>query len=159
MQTAEQVARHRATPMRELLAAWGEMGPGFGRLIDELRVWPGLIDIVTHEHDVRGALGQPGDRASDGVLASARALLRSFQPPARVRVRVDGEQVEVGPEAGASLTLTTNSFETLRFRLGRRSRVQLEAMAWSAAPTPGLDHLVGFGPSPLHMRERPISPK
>ena len=151
-QTAEQVSRHRDTPMPELLAQWMDMGPAFGALINEFRVWPGLIDAVTHEHDVRGALGQPADRDSEGVRASARALLRSFQPPARVTVEIDGDRVDVG-EGTTALSLKTNSFETLRFRLGRRSRLQLAAMAWSADPAAVLDHLVVFGPSPLDIIE------
>jgi hypothetical protein len=106
-----------------------------------------VIDVVSHEHDIRGGVGRPGDRDSDAVHSSARTLVRSLEPPAPVVVRVDGDEVRVGPEEGEPLVLTTTPFEALRFRMGRRSPAQMASMEWSGDPSAVLGHLVVFGPA------------
>ena len=61
-QTAAQVARFRDRPLSEVLARWDELGPQFGQAIDGFDVWPAVLDVATHEHDIRGAVGEPGAR-------------------------------------------------------------------------------------------------
>jgi hypothetical protein len=45
------------------------------------------------------------------------------------------------------VVLTTTRFEAFRWRMGRRSRAQLAALAWSADPAAVLDNLAIFGPA------------
>jgi uncharacterized protein (TIGR03083 family) len=144
--TAAQVDRFAGVPVDELLGRWADASPPMVELVGAFRVWPAVIDVVTHEHDVRGAVGRPGARDSDAVAAAARALLH-FQPPAPLVVRMDGHEARVGPPDGPPLVLETGTWETLRWRMGRRSRRQLAAMRWSGDPAGVLDALVVFGPS------------
>ena len=54
-QTAAQVARFADRPLAEVLARWRELAPQFGEAIDAFGVWPAVLDVATHEHDIRGA--------------------------------------------------------------------------------------------------------
>ncbi|HET6795387.1 MAG TPA: maleylpyruvate isomerase family mycothiol-dependent enzyme [Acidimicrobiales bacterium] len=146
-ETAAQVARFRGLPPQEILERWEAGAAAFAGLINAARVWPGVIDIVSHEHDIRAAVGEPGARDSAAVRASAEVLLRGLAPPVPLRIECEGRSVTLGPAEGEALTLTTTSFDTLRWRMGRRSRRQLAALDWSGDPEPVLDHLVVFGPA------------
>ena len=120
-----------------------------------MRVWPAALDVLTHEQDIRGAIDQPGARDEQAIHLGAAFLIANLQTPVDLLVRLDGEERAVGPGDGTGerLELTTTSFEALRFRLGRRSRAQLANMAWSGDPSPVIDHLMIFGPSPLDIIE------
>jgi uncharacterized protein (TIGR03083 family) len=145
-QTAEQVARYKGRPLAELLERWSQVARPFEQRIGTLAVRPPLIDVVSHEHDIRGALGRPGARDTDGVRLAAEALLQ-FHPPVPLLIVVDERELRVGPEGHATLILQTTRWDTLRWRMGRRSRRQLAAMEWSADPASVFDHLMVFGPA------------
>jgi uncharacterized protein (TIGR03083 family) len=153
--TAEQVARFRDVPLDRMLETWTELSPRFEEMIAAFEVWPAVLDLAAHEQDIRGALGRPGGRDAEVVRVGAERLITLMQPPVPVTVRVEDAEFSVGPDpAGvAPLTVDTTRFEALRWRLGRRSRAQLAALAWSADPAPVLDHLVVFGPSPEDIHE------
>jgi uncharacterized protein (TIGR03083 family) len=152
-QTAAQVARFADRPLSEVLSRWRELTPQFGEAIDAFGVWPAVLDVATHEHDIRGAVGAPGARDVDAVRLGADRLLTWMQPPVPLRVEVEDEAYDLGPEGEATIVLRTGRFEALRWRMGRRSRAQLAALDWSGDPAPVLDHLVVFGPSPADIAE------
>jgi len=156
-QTAAQVARFADRPLAEVLARWRELGPQFGEAIDAFTVWPAVLDVATHEHDIRGAVGAPGARETEVVRLGADRLLTWMRPPVPLRVEVEDETYDLGPEGGAAgeaaIVLRTGRFEALRWRMGRRSRAQLAGLDWAGDPAPVLDHLVVFGPSPLDIAE------
>ena len=156
-QTAAQVARYADRPMAELLSRWGELTPQFGEAIDAFDVWPAVLDVATHEQDIRGALGAPGARETEVVRLGSDRLLTWMQPPVPFRVEVEDETYDLGPDGGAAgdttIVLRTGRFEALRWRMGRRSRSQLAGLDWGGDPAPVLDHLVVFGPSPLDIAE------
>jgi uncharacterized protein (TIGR03083 family) len=149
--TAAQVTRFSGTDLPGILAAWETAAPRFEEIIDGFRVWPGVIDAASHEHDLRGALGRPADRDSDAIWHCAGTLIRSLRPPVPLRVMVEDDEFLVGPEpdaaAGPPLTLATSRFEAFRWRMGRRSPRQLAALDWSGDPSPVLGGLVVFGPA------------
>ena len=155
-QTAAQVARFADRPLAEVLARWRELAPQFAEAIDAFGVWPAVLDVATHEHDIRGALGAPGARGTEVVRLGADRLLTWMRPPVPLRVEVEDETYDLGPEGdgwGSDLVLRTGRFEALRWRMGRRSRAQLAGLDWAGDPAPVLDHLVVFGPSPLDITE------
>src|SRR4051794_16264226 len=67
--TAAQVDARHDVPVAEMLAAWNTDAPSFEELLDGIgRLGrQAVADVVTHEHDLRGALGVPGARDSDAV--------------------------------------------------------------------------------------------
>ncbi len=152
-QTAAQVARFRDRPLSEVLARWDELGPQFGQAIDGFDVWPAVLDVATHEHDIRGAVGEPGARDSEVVRLGADRLLTWMQPPVALRVVVEDETYDLGPAGQEPIVLRTGRFEALRWRMGRRSRLQLAGLDWAGDPSPVLGHLVVFGPSPADITE------
>jgi uncharacterized protein (TIGR03083 family) len=146
-QTAAQVARHRDDSIADLLAIWEKAGPEFGAILQAFTVWPGVLDICAHEQDMRGAVGRPGARDNEGLRLGAEVLIERMEPPVPVVVRVEDASFSVGPGEGTPLELTTTRFEAHRFRLGRRSAAQMQAMQWSADPTPVLASLHIMGPA------------
>lgn len=154
-ETSEQVARHRGRPLPEAVEMWAEMAPAFEDLIAGARVWPAVMDVATHEQDIRGALGIPGSRDNEVVRLGAERLVTMMQPSQPIRIVCEDFEARVGPEARTDqeLLLRTNRFDTFRWRLGRRSRSQVERYDWSGDPTPVLDELFVFGPSPADIVE------
>lgn len=146
-ETAAQVARFTGRDIAHALAAWTDVAPRFERVIDTFRLHAPLIDITSHEHDIRGALGERGARSTEAVWYCAERLLTGLRTPVPLRVVVEDAEFRVGPDDEAELLLNTGRFECLRWRTGRRSRAQLRALDWSGDPTPLLDHLVLFGPA------------
>jgi hypothetical protein len=150
--TAEHVARGRGVPTSEVVARWAEHSVAVEALLDVTPVWPVVIDAGSHEHDIRGALGDTGGRDSDLVVIAAKVMLRGLDVPATLRVTTEHHDVRVGPrdddaDAGDAVVLRTTTFEAFRWRLGRRSAAQLAAMDWSGDPAPFLPHLCVFGPA------------
>lgn len=152
-QTAAQVARFEGRELWDVLATWNELSPGFEPVISTFEVWPAVLDLASHEQDVRGALGMPGARDSAPITLGATRLISMMEPPIALRVVVEDEEFVRGPQGDPQLTLTTTRYETFRWRLGRRSRSQLAALDWSGDPSPVLDHLVIFGPAKADLRE------
>jgi hypothetical protein len=143
-QTAEQVAGRRHLSMTELLDEWAALAPRAREFVSTNQMWPAFVDVLSHEHDVRGAIGRPAHRDAPELVLGAELLVSVLRPPAALTVRVGARELRVGPHAGAPVELHTNPFEAFRFRMGRRSRGQLTAMAWVGDPAPVLDSLSVF---------------
>lgn len=152
-ETAAQVARRDGIDTSAVLAEWAEMAPPLESLLSEVKVWPGFLDVLAHEHDVRGALSAPAGRDSYEMEAASEWLVSSWRPDSPLLVRIGNKQQAIGPETGPDLTLTTTAFEAFRFRLGRRSAAQLRAMDWSGDPGLVLDTICIFGPEPYDVIE------
>ncbi|HEX9623728.1 MAG TPA: maleylpyruvate isomerase family mycothiol-dependent enzyme [Streptosporangiaceae bacterium] len=151
--TAGQIARMADVPVAEMLDRWVAGAPQFEDTIQAFNVWPAVIDVATHEQDIRGAIGLPGARDCAAIRRCTPMLLDLLAPPIPVRIGTeDGDQV-VGTGDQAELVLSTTRFEAFRWRMGRRSHTQLAAMDWSADPAPILGELTVFGPSPTDIVE------
>jgi uncharacterized protein (TIGR03083 family) len=175
--TQAQVDARRDRSVRDLLDEWGEFGPQVEAMAD---VFPGrtgqqlVLDLTTHEHDVRLALDRPGARDSPGVDIGVDFLVSmGLQTqcavlgigPLEVRAgeetwvaggRADGASEALWSEVlmGADPpvadtppvgTLTLPPFELFRALTGRRSDRQIRAYDWSLDPTPYLP-VFSFGP-------------
>jgi uncharacterized protein (TIGR03083 family) len=158
-ETAVQVARLADRGIGQILALWQEHAAAFAEITAAFRVWPAVVDVASHEQDIRGALGRPGARNSEAIWHCAGWLLSNLRPPVPLCVRVEDAEFHTGPGirqdgadtpagAGTWLGLTTTRFEAFRWRMGRRSRAQLAALPWSGDPSSVLDHLAVFGPAP-----------
>jgi len=151
--TAGHVERGRDLPLPELLDQWAEHSVAVEALLDGRSPWPPVMDLGSHEQDLRGALGVPGARDCPLVVIGAKVLLGGLQVPAPLLVTTQDHRIRVGPDGSQDVPdderthLETTTFEAFRWRMGRRSRAQLAAMAWSADPEPFLDHLCAFGPA------------
>jgi uncharacterized protein (TIGR03083 family) len=146
-ETAVQVARYKGRPMPQTLDGWTAGAPRFEEAISAFDIPPAVIDVASHEQDIRGALGRPGARDCPAVQQMAGWLLQRLRTPVPVRVTVEDAEFRIGPEGEPVLGLRTTRFEAFRWRMGRRSRDQLTVLDWSGDPAPVLDHLVVFGPA------------
>jgi uncharacterized protein (TIGR03083 family) len=72
--TAAQVERGQGVPTLDLLDRWAEQAAVF----ESLPLPPqAVIDLTTHEQDIRGAVGQPGARDTAELRWSVRAPRRA----------------------------------------------------------------------------------
>jgi uncharacterized protein (TIGR03083 family) len=146
-ETAVQVARYKGRPMSRTLAGWTAGAPRFEEVISAFDIPPAVIDVASHEQDIRGALGLPGARDNEAIRQMAGWLLERLRTPVPVCVTVEDAEFRAGPDGDPVLGLRTTRFDAFRWRMGRRSRGQLAALDWSGDPAPVLDHLVVFGPA------------
>ena len=133
--TAAQVEARRAKPIATILEEWNEKAPEFEGLLDPIGDIgrQAVADIVTHEHDIRTALGEPGARNSDGVHVGLGFLAAAFVNTAasnNVAVRVCTSDGSSFGDRDAPVVLTADAFELLRAISGRRSVDQLRNMEW-----------------------------
>lgn len=154
-ETAAKIARHRGTPVPSVVERWAELAPPFEEMIGAVGVWPAVLDVATHEQDIRGALGRPGARGAEVVRVGAERLLAMMDPSVPLRVVCEDFEARLGPEDASQpeLEVRTTRYDTFRWRLGRRSRSQVQGFAWSADPAPVIDQLFVFGPSPTDIVE------
>ncbi|MGI8492315.1 MAG: maleylpyruvate isomerase family mycothiol-dependent enzyme [Acidimicrobiales bacterium] len=145
--TAAQVARRRDSSIERMVAEWEQMAPPFEELVGGMKIWPAYLDVLGHEHDIRGALNAPAGRDGEDVRVAAVRLVNILSPSVPIEVRVDGSNFRPGPKGDPAVSLDTSSFEAFRFRLGRRSRSQMAAMSWRGDPVLVLDELAIFGPA------------
>ncbi len=98
-----QVAERADRSVAELLDEWDAVGPAFEGLMRKLpQAFGGLVyDAVAHEHDLRGALGRPGDRDGAGVHATLDMLVADGRARPR-RARPDAGHA--APAAPATAT-------------------------------------------------------
>jgi uncharacterized protein (TIGR03083 family) len=104
-----------------------------------------VFDTLTHEHDIRGALREPGSRTSDLTFTAALGFLttmydqmtRQSELPAVRLVTPSIGAVQLGDPDTAidQLALDISDFEYLRAFGGRRSVRQLLALPWHGDPT------------------------
>ena len=150
--TAEQVERHSDDDPAMLLARWHELAPDFEHGVTALGIWPAFIDVWSHEHDVRGALGQPGSRDDQDTRDVFILVSGGWRPdpapqgPVVLATDLGDRTLYEGPSGAPVITLDASAFEVNRLRLGRRSEEQVRAMAWSEPPGPWLPELFAFGP-------------
>jgi uncharacterized protein (TIGR03083 family) len=102
------------------------IGPGGHQLV---------YDVVSHEHDIRHALGHPGEQRSSGVDACLTALsirlerhLGELGLPA-VQLTSAGRTWTVG-DGAPGLAIEADPFELIRVFVPRRSEAQLRKLPW-----------------------------
>lgn len=107
-----------------------------------------VAEIVSHEHDIRTALGKPGAREEPGVRAAPERPLQEIDNRLResgapaVRLVVGGTERVLG-EGEPSATVRLSAFDLLRAVGGRRSAAQLRSLDWDGEPR--MDAFTLFG--------------
>jgi uncharacterized protein (TIGR03083 family) len=158
--TDRHVTTRRGRPLAETLAEWDAITERLLPILRDEQPAPQPIpfityvpvnDITIHMHDVRGALGQPGDRDGTLVSVSLATAFASFAlrcgarslPP--LRMRYDGKERVTG-DGEVAATWSGNRFELFRALVGRRSNEQIAAMDWDGDPTQYLPLISMYGP-------------
>jgi uncharacterized protein (TIGR03083 family) len=148
--TAAQVDAGRGRPLDDLLAEWSGTGPQVAALLAGAPKVMGqvVLDGVSHEYDLREALGLPlpaGEADGDPVLPAAvdwiaprfvRNAEKTGLPPFRL---VAGDRSWTFRDGGdPQATLTGTDLEVLRAVTGRLGLDQVRALHWDADPQPWL---------------------
>jgi uncharacterized protein (TIGR03083 family) len=152
--TARQIDPRRGATMSELLAElrahadWMDAGLRAGAAPRQA-----VLDIVTHEQDIRGALGAepvPDPLAirlcAEGFAAGQLTAIHEAGLP-EVRLADPDDDWSFGAGTPA-VTCRASVFELARAMAGRRSERQVMGYDWSADPSPYLSLLCPFGPLP-----------
>ncbi|HEV2757642.1 MAG TPA: maleylpyruvate isomerase family mycothiol-dependent enzyme [Actinomycetota bacterium] len=138
--TRRQVDERADRTIVEIVAEWDEAG----RQIDgSLEYFPKAAaslfvgDTVTHEHDIRLPLGQPGDRSAPAVELALDGYVRWFgrrlkerELPA-VRLLADGKEWVAGAGEPGAVAEAPSAFDLLRALTGRRTRDEIAAFRWT----------------------------
>lgn len=149
--TQAQVEARRGRSISDLLAEWDEAIGPLERAIRAGHVpAPVTFDVITHEQDLRGALGaepMPDPLAVRFVTGGfgarvERVVAEAGLPPLEIR------DPECGWCAGSpgGVSVAASEFELFRALTGRRSGRQVSALDWNGDPAPYLDLLCPFGP-------------
>ncbi|OBG31272.1 maleylpyruvate isomerase N-terminal domain-containing protein [Mycobacterium sp. E3198] len=157
--TRAQVDRLGGYPVDELLERWGqlmEMVTATLALAPQPSACQLVFDALTHEHDIRGALGEPGSRTGDlayqaalgFVTTTGDEFIRQAGLPSLRLITPTLGPVQLGdPATGpAEISLEISDFEALRALGGRRSLRQLSALPWRGDPTALLPVFTGLLP-------------
>lgn len=146
--TQAQVDARKDKQLAEILEEWASITQQVAPALDGLHptIASALIgDLITHEHDLRGAIGDRGARDDDGVVISASFYARNFGKRLKdaglptVIVEAGEHQWIAGREEPVG-SVRAPLFEMLRGLTGRRTTDEVKGFDWSvdAAPYLGL---------------------
>jgi uncharacterized protein (TIGR03083 family) len=148
--TAAQVARFSDCSLTEILDRWGAESRSFATLDDDPMMGPparwAFGDAVTHEADVRGAIGA-GPVPHDAVLLGLKGLVGRWRhtlteagAPTLLLRATDARDWWLGvPDDPETIVVEVPAYEVFRALTGRRSQDQLRAWNWSGDARPYLD--------------------
>ncbi len=147
--TRAQVEARRDRSVADLLAEWAADHDGIvAYLADEPRP---LGDLVIHEQDLRGALGAPGARDSDGVAAiresMAGRLAENVSDSRPLRLESDS-WVWQSHEGETGAVLRASGFDVFRALTSRRTAGELRSWVVDGDVEPYLDAFAVLGPLP-----------
>lgn len=151
--TAAQVDARRDRTIDELLAEWNEKAPNVEAMADDFGP-PGrqlVLDVVTHEHDLRGAVNAPGAEDTSAVVIGSDFIVPGYLGavaekglgPLEISTPDGGRWTSGDGEPASRLHATR--YEVMRALTGRRSAEQVRAMQWDGDATPYLEALT-YGP-------------
>jgi uncharacterized protein (TIGR03083 family) len=145
------VTERRGSVVADVLDEWEDASGPMEQAIGAgpQRLWPLVYDVIAHEHDLRNALGCPGERDGTAVALGLRLGLRITERDlarhdlTAIRVLADGEELVAGPDP-VGLTLEASTFEAFRLLGSRRTLAEMRAAAFTGdleRYLPGLVHM------------------
>lgn len=155
--TRRQVDERSSKSVAEIVAEWNEVAPQVEAICGNFGgaevQW--LMDTVTHEHDIRGALNKPGARETEGLALGLDWLTKNVgQDVAAIRIKtVEGDDLVMGtgePDA----TVTGPRFDILRAVTGRRAEEQIASFDWEGDYR---RHLEAFRQGPFEIASSAIN--
>ncbi len=157
-QTAAQVMQRRGRPIEDVLSEWDAAAERVERIIAAatprmLVAW--VNDVVTHEADIRGALGagRPPAPAWSAALELAWPFLPKRLGHLRELTILAGDRCVTVGSGAPRTTVEVDGYEFWRSVLGRRSRAQMAAWNWTGDPDPYLRAIPVFDPPEVDLAE------
>jgi uncharacterized protein (TIGR03083 family) len=149
--TASQIVRNRDLAVSDMITRWNAQIDAVAEVLERLGEMRPVFDCITHEHDIRHALGRSIDRESEMVgVMSAGFASGTLPVPVTIVFDDDAPAAVSGVDEADPIELSgVSRFEFVRSRLGRRTADQVRGYRWSQPPS---DELIAgwfvFGPSP-----------
>jgi uncharacterized protein (TIGR03083 family) len=147
------VKERQDVPVPELLERWEACEAGTSSLVDGGGSLM-FIDVVSHEHDLRGAVGLGGARGTPEVRATVQLLL-DLLAPAITEAGLGALVVDSGEVRWASqfarpgCTLRVDPWEAIRVLQSRRTADEVRALPLSGNVEPYLAVLADHSPLPV----------
>ncbi len=152
--TQQQVDSRADHDIATLLDEWRDIA-------EPLRQWMAandgrpMGDVLVHEQDLRGALGVPGAKDTDGLHALRERMVTGFGDGVTdlAPIALVGDQwtwVSRGELAGAATVLRASDFDLTRALMTRRSEHQLRAWTERGDIGPYLSAFGSLGELPEH---------
>lgn len=161
--TQAQVDSRSGRTPGDLLAEWRELAPRLCAWMRDHGTRP-LNDVVIHEQDLRGAVGVPGGRRTEGLrrvrdrMAARVSGAIAGLPPLAMASTDEGPSQWVWSSDGAAdgrdaaVLLRASGFDLARAVSGRRTADQLRSWTVQGDLSPYLPAFAGLGPLP----QRPL---
>jgi uncharacterized protein (TIGR03083 family) len=154
--TGGQVAERRDRTVEELVAEWTTTAPQLAEGARAGLAPPNLaVDALTHEQDMRGALGMPPALDPEELrfctdlyaFGMGYALKKAEVAPLRIEA-TDTDFAFTAGIGDPAATVRAPEFELFRALAGRRGRRQVEQFGWDGDLSPYLDRFSVFGAVP-----------
>ncbi len=147
------VAARRNVPVGQLLDRWAACAQGTSAIIDG-GVQVLIVDVVSHEHDIRNTVGLPGDRDVPEVAASVEVMLAALSGlidgAALGALAVDtGGARWTSHDAPIGCTLEVEPWEALRIIVSRRTEEEMRALPVTGDIEPYIRLLDARSPLPV----------
>lgn len=145
------VADNRSTPVSEMLDRWARCAPRLSGVLASPLL---AIDLMIHEHDLRGALDRPGERDQPEVAGLVPHILESLAGYlteaglGAIEVRPGPNQRWRSHDAEPGWVLEIEPWEASRALESRRSAEELRALPGSGDPEPFIAVLDSHLPLP-----------
>jgi len=153
--TAQQVRERKSATIADLLAEWDGNLPTMRELAQAGLAPPQLaVDAVTHEQDIREALGAPDVDDGDALrfsldLFGAGVAFKMKAADVALHVRATDSDYALDAGTGSdAATLRARELDLFRTFAGRRTRAQVMAMEWNGDAAAFLPWLNIFGAVP-----------
>lgn len=152
--TQRQVDERQGRPVEDLLDEWASLAGSLQQWMRDNSTRP-LGDVIIHEQDLRGALGEPGGRDTDGLHAIRDRMAGRVAAGAEgmAPIALVGEQwtwCSSGDAADAAVVLRADDFDLARAVMSRRSADQLRSWVERGDVEPYLAAFGGLGSLPDH---------
>jgi uncharacterized protein (TIGR03083 family) len=153
--TSSQIARRSEMTVPELVEAWRVIAEPIESMMDQVPPGPVSLligDLVSHEHDLRGAVDRPGARDSDAVWIGLDRYVRWFGKRIKdaglpsVAIRSGEHRWQAGILQPA-VELEGGAFELLRALTGRRTSEEIASLSWTGDPGAHLELLPTYPPA------------
>jgi uncharacterized protein (TIGR03083 family) len=127
--TAAQVDKRADVSGPDILEEWNTYAPFLEARLSEvgLPMARAVFDVVTHEHDLRFALGKPGGRKSDALKLGLSMFVGGSVSDSGGQLIVDDRRVFTDDQA--AFTLTASLFDTVRSLGSRRSEEEIRRLS------------------------------
>jgi uncharacterized protein (TIGR03083 family) len=154
--TDAQVQSRQDRTVDEMLDEWDRVGPEFEAglaAVPSIMSGQALFDAVSHEHDLRHALGRPGARDVDAVGLCFEWMVVARGLAGAAALRFDcGNTVVVAGSGEPVATVAADRFELLRAATGRRSASEVASYRWE----PPVDEELALMAPLFQLRDEPL---